>query len=160
VNLSWRWHRRGQSPSDDDWRFLMSLIDHAADQWSSTDNGIWEWPGAPDHFAHSKVLCWSALDRGLRLADECMRQAPVRRWTRARDELRDAIERRGYDQNRGVYVQAFDRAELDAALLLPTVEFVDWSDERMLRTVAVVREELVVVNANAFRLRGGVGLAR
>jgi GH15 family glucan-1,4-alpha-glucosidase len=72
-----------------------------------------------------------------------MRRAPTRRWARARDELREAIERRGYDRNRGVFIQAFDRPELDAALLLlPTVEFVAWDDERMVRTVAAIREEL------------------
>ncbi len=74
VNLTWRWHRRGHSPSDDDWRFLVSLIDHAAERCHEPDCGIWEWPGDPDHFVHSKVLCWSALDRGIRLADECMRR--------------------------------------------------------------------------------------
>jgi GH15 family glucan-1,4-alpha-glucosidase len=143
VNLTWRWHRRGHSPSDDDWRFLVSLIDLAADQWSQRDYGIWEWPGDPDHFVHSKVMCWAALDRGLRLADECMRRAPTGRWKRARDELRETIERRGYERKRGVFVQAFDGHELDAALLLlPRVEFVAWDDERMLRTVAAIREEL------------------
>ena len=94
VNLTWRWHRRGHSPNDDDWRFLVSLIDHAAERWSEPDCGIWEWAGDPEHFVHSKVLCWSALDRGIRLADECMRRAPVRRWKQARDEIRDTIERR------------------------------------------------------------------
>jgi GH15 family glucan-1,4-alpha-glucosidase len=159
VNLMWRWHRRGHSPSDDDWRFLVSLIDHAADRWSEPDQGLWEWPGDPDHFVHSKVLCWAALDRGIRLADECMRRAPVRRWRQERDKLRRTIERRGYDRERGVFVQAFDRDELDAALLLlPTVEFVDWDDERMLRTVAAVREELDAGDGLLFRYRRGDGL--
>jgi GH15 family glucan-1,4-alpha-glucosidase len=93
VSLTRRWHRRGHSPSDDDWRFLVSLIDRAAEQWDEPDCGIWEWLGNPDHFVHSKVLCWSALDRGMRLADECMRRAPVRRWRRVRDEIRATIER-------------------------------------------------------------------
>jgi len=73
VNLTWRWHRRGQSPNDDDWRFLVSLIDHAARQAGEPDHGVWEWAGEPEHFVHSKVLCWAALERGLRLADECLR---------------------------------------------------------------------------------------
>jgi GH15 family glucan-1,4-alpha-glucosidase len=159
VNLTWRWHRRGHSPSDDDWRFLVSLIDRAAEQWREPDCGIWEWPGKPDHFVHSKVLCWSALDRGLRLADECMRRAPTRRWKQARDELRAAIERRGYDRKRGVFVQAFDRRELDAALLLlPTVEFVEWADERMVRTTAAIREELDAGEGLLYRYRRSDGL--
>ncbi len=112
VNLTWRWHRRGHSPGDDDWRFLLSLIDHAAEQCAAPDRGIWEFPGEPEHFVHSKVLCWSALDRGIRLADECMRRAPVSRWKRARDKLRRAIERRGYDRDRGIFVGVYDRPEL------------------------------------------------
>ncbi|HKO28389.1 MAG TPA: glycoside hydrolase family 15 protein [Solirubrobacteraceae bacterium] len=159
VNLTWRWHRRGHSPSDDHWRFLVSLIDHAAERWSQPDCGIWEWPGKPDHFVHSKVLCWSALDRGIRLADECMRRAPTRRWKSARDELREAIEERGYDRKRGVYVQAFDRTEMDAALLLlPTVEYVAWDDERMLRTVAAIREDLGAGDGLLYRYRRDDGL--
>ncbi len=159
VNLSWRWHRRGHSPTDDDWRFLVSLIDHAAERWQQPDRGIWEWPGKPDHFVHSKVMCWAALDRGITLAEECMRQAPTRRWKRARDELRRTIERRGYNRNRGVYVQAFDRAAMDAALLLlPRVEFVAWDDERMTRTVAAVREQLDAGAGLLYRYRRKDGL--
>ncbi len=159
VNLTWRWHRRGHSPSDDDWRFLVSLIDHAAERWREPDCGIWEWAGEPEHFVHSKVLCWSALDRGIRLADECMRRAPVRRWKQARDELRDTIERRGYDSDRGVYVQAFDRTDMDASLLLlPTVEYVPWDDERMVRTVAAVRDELDAGDGLIYRYRRDDGL--
>jgi GH15 family glucan-1,4-alpha-glucosidase len=159
VNLMWRWHRRGHSPDDDDWRFLVSVVDHAAEQWPNPDSGVWEWPGGPDHFVHSKVLCWAALDRGLRLADECMRRAPTQRWERARDELREAIEDRGYDAERGVYVQAFDRPDLDAAvLLLPTVEYVAWDDERMLRTVAAIREELAAGDGLLYRYTRDDGL--
>jgi GH15 family glucan-1,4-alpha-glucosidase len=154
VNLTYRWHRRGHSPDDDDWRFLLSLIDHAAEQCTEPDFGIWEWPGKPDHFVHSKVMCWAALDRGIRLADECMRRAPTRRWKQARDRLRRTIERRGYDRKRGVFVQAFDRSEMDAALLLlPAVEFVDWRDERMVRTVQAVRAELDAGDGLLYRYR-------
>jgi len=137
----------------------VSLIDHAAERWSEPDCGIWEWPGDPEHFVHSKVLCWSALDRGIRLADECMRRAPIRRWKQARDEVRDTIERRGYDSERGVYVQSFGRAEMDAALLLlPTVEYVAWDDERMVRTTAAVREELDAGDGLLYRYRREDGL--
>ncbi len=143
VNLTWRWHKRGNSPTDDDWRFIHDLVEAAVEQWREPDAGIWEWPSGGKHFVHSKVLCWAALDRGLRLAEECMRQAPERRWRKARDEIREAVESKGYDSKRGVFVQAFGEKQLDAALLLlPTVEFVDWDDERMVRTADAIREEL------------------
>ena len=159
VNLTWRWHRRGNSPSDDEWRFLVSLIDHAAENWSKPDQGIWEWPGQGQQFVHSKVMCWAALDRGLRLGEECLRQAPVRRWTRARDACRRAIERHGVDRRRGCFTQCFDRPELDAALLLlPTVEFVDWREERMVRTVEAIREDLGAGEALLYRYRRRDGI--
>jgi GH15 family glucan-1,4-alpha-glucosidase len=160
VNLSFRWHRRGHSPSDDEWRFLVSVIEHAADRWSDPDSGIWEWPGEPQHFVHSKASCWSALNRGIQMAEECMRRAPIRRWTKVRDQIQRTIERRGYDRKRGIFVQTFDRPELDAALLLlPTLEFVAWDDERMVRTVDAVREELGAGDGLVYRYRRRDGLA-
>ena len=88
-----------------------------------------------------------------------MRRAPTRRWTRARDELRKEIDKRGYDSKRGVYVQAYGRKDLDAALLLlPTVEYVAWDDEKMLRTVAAIREELDAGDGLLYRYRRDDGL--
>jgi GH15 family glucan-1,4-alpha-glucosidase len=83
-----------------------------------------------------------------------MRRAPVRTWRKARDELRDAIERNGYDKRRGVFVQTFGHRDLDASLLLlPTVEFVDWRDERMLRTIEAIREDLDAGDGLLYRYR-------
>ena len=143
VNLAWRWHRRGHSPDDDLWRFLLELVDTAAERWDEPDAGIWEWRGDPKHFVLSKALCWSALDKGLKLADECMRKAPERRWRQAREEVREAVETKGFEKKRGTFVQAFGSGELDSAvLLLPTFDFVAWDDPRMVGTVDAVRAEL------------------
>jgi GH15 family glucan-1,4-alpha-glucosidase len=143
VNMAWRWHSRGHSPDAELWRFLVALIDRAAACWEEPDAGIWEWRGAPEHFVHSKALCWSALDRGIALAQECRLEAPIARWAAAREALGSAIDARGYDAERGVFVQVFDRPWLDAAaLLLPTVGVVAWEDERMRRTTEAIRREL------------------
>jgi GH15 family glucan-1,4-alpha-glucosidase len=159
LDLAWRWHQRGHSSDDDYWRFLLSVVNRVVEQWEEPDCGIWEMRGKPQHFVHSKVMCWAALERGIRLADECMRRAPTRRWTKSRDQLRRTIERRGFDRKRGVFVQAFDRSELDAALLLlPTVEFVDWDDPRMLRTIELVREELGAGDGLLYRYRRRDGI--
>jgi GH15 family glucan-1,4-alpha-glucosidase len=143
LELSWRWHRRGNSPDDDYWRFLAELVDVAAERWSEPDSGIWEQRGDPRHFVHSKVMCWSTLDKGLRLAEECARKVPERRWKKAREEIREAVESEGYDEERGVFVRVFGVRELDAALLLlPRVGFVDYQAERMIRTTDAIREGL------------------
>jgi GH15 family glucan-1,4-alpha-glucosidase len=145
LNLAWRWQQRGHSPDDDEWRFLTELVETAIERWRKRDRGIWEWRGEPRHFVHSKAGCWAAVDRGLRLARECLRKAPTRRWEQAREEIGHAIETRGYDRDRGVFVQAFGEHALDAALLLlPVMGFVAFDDERMVRTAEAVREELSV----------------
>jgi GH15 family glucan-1,4-alpha-glucosidase len=159
VGLTWRWHRRGHSPDDDFWRFLVSLVDRAAERWSEPDAGLWEWRGDPLHFVHSKALCWSALDRGIRLAEECGRQAPTRGWSRVRDEIAETIEAEGYDRERGIYVQAFGRPELDGALLLlPVSGYVAWDDPRMVRTTDAVRAELAAGDGLLYRYRREDGL--
>jgi GH15 family glucan-1,4-alpha-glucosidase len=143
LDLAWRWHQRGRSPDDDYWRFLLALVDAAADRWREPDRGLWELRGQPRHFVHSKVLCWVALDRGLKLAEECLRKAPTRRWHKTREEIRTAVETDGYDPDRGVFVQAFGSKALDAALLLlPSVDFVPYDDPWMLRTADTIRTEL------------------
>jgi GH15 family glucan-1,4-alpha-glucosidase len=143
LEQSWRWYERGHEPDDDYWRFLLELVEAAVARWQEPDAGIWEWRGKPQHFVHSKVMCWVAVDRGLLLAEHCMRKAPERRWKRARDEIREAIEKRGYDEDRGVFVRTFGESAMDAALLrLPTVDFVAYDDERMVRTADAISDQL------------------
>jgi GH15 family glucan-1,4-alpha-glucosidase len=143
LDLAWRWHQRGQSPDDDYWLFLRDLVEGAATRWTERDRGIWETRKAPQHFVHSKVMCWAAVDRGVRLAKEGARKAPTRRWTKVRDEMRTTIESRGYDRRRGVFRRAFGTRQLDGALLLiPSVGFVDYDDPRMIRTTDAIREAL------------------
>jgi GH15 family glucan-1,4-alpha-glucosidase len=143
VLLSYRWHRRGYAPDDDYWRFLLDLVDTACERWTEPDRGIWEIRGRPQHFVHSKALCWTAVDLGIRLAAECMRKAPVRRWRKVATEIREAIDDKGYDKKRGVFVQSFGSRNLDAALLLlPSALFVDYLDERMVRTARAIGQDL------------------
>jgi len=142
LDQSWSWHRRGNSPDDDYWRFLADLVDAACERWVEPDRGIWEWRGEPRHFVHSKALAWSAIDRGIRIAEDTGREVPEC-WHAARDEAREAIESRGYDERRGTFVQAFDDEDLDAALLrLPAAGFIEWEDERMIGTADAIREHL------------------
>ncbi|HET9163407.1 MAG TPA: glycoside hydrolase family 15 protein [Solirubrobacterales bacterium] len=142
LDQSWSWHRRGNSPEDDYWRFLADLVDAACERWREPDRGIWEWRGEPRHFVHSKALAWSAIDRGIRIAEDTGREVPER-WPAAREEVREATLARGYDERLGSFLQAFDGDGLDAALLrLPAVGFLEWDDERMVGTVDAIRERL------------------
>jgi GH15 family glucan-1,4-alpha-glucosidase len=89
------------------------------------------------------VMCWSALDRGIRLAEECLRPAPIRRWKKTRDDIRASVEAEGFDAKRATFVQSYGSSNLDAALLLlPTVEFLAWDDPRMISTADAIAAAL------------------
>lgn len=143
LDLAWRWHQGGRSPDDDYWEFLVESVGEACRNWLKPDRGIWEIRGEPRHFVFSKVMCWSAVDKGIRLAEELGRTAPLGDWRKARDTMRSAVEAEGYERERGVFVQHFGGRGMDAALLLiPVTGFVAFDDPRMIRTVDAVRLEL------------------
>lgn len=145
LELAWSWHSRGHSPDDDYWDFLVALVNATVKNWKKPDRGFWEMRSKPRHFVLSKAMCWTALDRGLKLAEDLGREGPTEVWRKARDEVRRAIETKGYDAERGIFVQAFGRKEMDASLLLlPATGFLDYGDERMVRTVDAVQAELEV----------------
>lgn len=143
LELAWRWHLRGETPDADYWRFLRDLVEVACERWTEPDRGIWEMRGDPRHFVHSKVMCWTAVDRGIALAEAAGLSAPVSHWKEVAAEIRAAIESRGFDKARGTFTQSFDDAALDSALLLiPESGFVDHHDPRMIATVDAIRAEL------------------
>jgi len=158
LDLAWRWHQRGHSPDDDYWRFIVDTVNQCAARWEEPDSGIWESRGPRKHFVHSKVMSWVAMDRGIRLAQEANRAGPLARWRQVRSRIRRSIEREGYDPKRRVFVQAYGTKALDGALLLlPTTEFVDWQDERMVRTTDAIRDKLSE-DGLVWRYRGRDGL--
>ncbi len=143
LDLAWRWHNSGHSPDEDYWAFLIEVVNAAATLWPTPDRGIWEMRADPRHFVYSKAMCWAALDRGIKLAEELGLEAPLEHWRQNRADVRRAIEERGYDKERGVFIQAFDWPASDSALLLlPSIGFIDYDDERMIRTVDTIRKEL------------------
>jgi GH15 family glucan-1,4-alpha-glucosidase len=143
LDLAWRWNVRGHSPDDDYWEFLVELVNQAVLRWRQPDRGIWEMRGHGRHFVQSKTMCWAAVDRGIRLARQLQRDAPLETWSRARQQIRQAIERQGYDPKRGIFIQAFEHPVMDASvLLLPAVGFIAYGDDRMIHTVDAIREGL------------------
>jgi len=144
VELAWQWSTRGHRPSKTYWVFLRRIIDAAIDKWRLPDRGIWEVRSRPLHFVHSKVMCWAAVNSGIELAEKYHFEAPLERWRAARNEIRAAIETRGMDHERGIFVRSFGSKDVDAALLLmPITGFVKYDDDRMARTTDVICKELM-----------------
>ncbi len=131
---------------DDEWTFLCSAVDAAAGHRLDPDAGIWELRGPPQHYVHSKVMVWVALDRGIRLVEDhglVSSHSELDAWKSARDEVRTAIETSGVHPVTGAFVRAFGSTDVDASLLkLPLVGFVDARDPRMLATVEAIERDL------------------
>jgi alpha,alpha-trehalase len=123
--------------------FVAYLADMAAARWHETDAGMWEMRGEPRHHLSSKVLCWVALDRAVKLAPSLGSYAKTEKWTKARDEIRAAILERGWSEKRQAYAQSFGSDELDAAqLLMPIVGFLPATDGRMRSTIDAIASDL------------------
>ena len=123
--------------------FVADLADTAARRWRETDSGIWEMRGDPRHHLSSKVLCWTALDRAVKIAPKLGRHANLEAWVAERDRIRDAILERGWSEAKQAYAQSFDSDDLDAAALLMVIYgFLPATDPRMRSTIEAVAREL------------------
>ncbi|HET7322455.1 MAG TPA: glycoside hydrolase family 15 protein [Longimicrobiaceae bacterium] len=143
LNGAYELVRRQAEIQPDVWSFLSYLADRACQAWRRPDKGIWEVRGHARHFTYSKVMCWVALDRAVRLAKARDMPGDAAGWARIRDLLHDLIIRRGYDAEQGTFVQAFGSKSLDASnLLLPQVGFLPGDDPRILGTIDMTLERL------------------
>jgi alpha,alpha-trehalase len=141
-------------------RFLVDVADTAATRWEQPDQGIWEVRGEPRHFVYSKLMCWVALDRAIRLAPMLGAEARVETWTALRDEIRLAIETRGWSPRAGAFGQSFGSDELDASnLMLLLNGFLPATDPRMRATVEAIAGRLTDERGFVYRYRAADGLA-
>ncbi|MGH9206129.1 MAG: glycoside hydrolase family 15 protein, partial [Acidimicrobiales bacterium] len=124
------------------WEGIASLVENAIEHWREPDRGIWEVRGEPKHFTSSKVMCWVALDRGVKLAKERDDHGRAKRWKAIADEIHADVCTHGVDE-RDVFVQHYDTKALDAALLLiPIMGFLPPEDPRVVKTVLAIADEL------------------
>jgi GH15 family glucan-1,4-alpha-glucosidase len=143
MDAVYLYNKHGASISYDLWVNLCRLLDFVSDNWEQPDEGIWEVRGGRRHFVYSKVMCWVALDRGIRLADKRGFPGNRARWMAERDRIYREIMERGWNADIGAFVQSYDSEALDAAnLIMPLVFFVSPTDPRMLSTIDRTLEQL------------------
>jgi alpha,alpha-trehalase len=124
------------------WELIAGFVEQAIEHWQEPDRGIWEVRGEPKHFTASKVLCWVAVDRGIKLAEDRGDDARAERWQKVADEMMAEVCEKGVDE-RGVFMQRYDADALDASLLLiPLMGFLPPDDERVKATVLAIADEL------------------
>ncbi|WP_158807881.1 glycoside hydrolase family 15 protein [Beijerinckia sp. L45] len=137
--------RHGLPVTYEGWEHLSRALDWLCTNWDRPDEGIWEIRGERRHFLSSRLMCWVALDRGLRLARK--RSLPAENaaeWERNRDLIHRDIQRSFWNDERNAFVQYKGGSALDASvLLMPLMKFIAPGDPRWLSTLAAVERELV-----------------
>ena len=129
---------------------LVALANRAATTWREPDAGMWEARDQQRQYVSSKVMCWVALDRAVRLAPLLGNGVELERWEEARERIRVAVLAKAWSERAGAYAGAFGSDDLDASvLLLPLVRFLPARDDRMWATIEAIEREL-----------GDVGLVR
>jgi GH15 family glucan-1,4-alpha-glucosidase len=133
------YNKYGSPISYDLWVSLRRLINWVCENWTREDEGIWEMRGGRSHCLYSKLMCWVAIDRGLRLADKRSFPADRDRWLRVRDEIYEQIMDRGWSDKHQAFMQSYESDTLDAAnLMMPLVFFLSPTDPRMLKTLDAI----------------------
>jgi GH15 family glucan-1,4-alpha-glucosidase len=126
------------------WNAISGVLNWLADNWDQPEEGIWETRGGRQPFTYGRVMCWVAFDRGIRMAIEHGRPAPLERWTAERDRIYRQVMERGFHASRQAFVQHYDTDVLDSALLrMPSVGFIDGRDPLWQTTLAAMDGELV-----------------
>jgi GH15 family glucan-1,4-alpha-glucosidase len=138
----WLWHQQHRVDGEF-WQLLVRIVDWVADNWHRPDSSIWEIRAEPRHYVHSKVMCWVALDRAIRLADELGAPPTLARWRAARDAVRADVLERGWNGEKGAFVQSYGSSSLDAAnLLISVYGFLPGDDPRVVGTIQATLREL------------------
>jgi len=121
-----------------------AVIDHLCKVWQEPDEGIWETRGGPQHFTHSKVMAWVALDRAIKHHERFDGGGDVKRWKKIREMVHEEVCEKGFNRKLNSFVQSYGSKELDASCLrIGLVGFLSMDDPRIVGTIEAVEKRLM-----------------
>ncbi len=133
----------GGNLSESAWDLQRVLMDFLKTGWSEPDDGIWEVRGPRRHFTHSKVMAWVAVDRAIKMVDECGESGPADEWRELRDTIHEQVCAQGFNPTVGAFTQYYGSDALDASLLMiPLVGFLPATDDRVRSTIEAIERDL------------------
>jgi Glucoamylase and related glycosyl hydrolases len=166
IDSIYLYDKWGEPISSDRWDEVCALVDWVCGHWDQPDEGIWETRGGRKNFVYSRLMCWVAIERAIRMANRRGLPADMRHWRVTRDAIYHQIMRRGWSPALNAFVQHFDDDVLDASLLMmPLAKFVSPTDPKWLSTLDALSDRLVSdslvyrydTNASPDGLRGAEG---
>ena len=125
------------------WKELHGVVELAIERWQERDSSIWEVRSEPQHFTYSKLMCWVAVDRGLRIAERFNHPHDSARWKAARRAIHRRITSEAYSEDLGAFTQVLGGDALDSSLLrMSQVRFLRDRDPRIISTIRAIEQHL------------------
>jgi GH15 family glucan-1,4-alpha-glucosidase len=144
IDSVYLFNKYGRPIYHDGWEALARVVDWVCEHWDQADEGIWEVRGGRQDFTYSRLMSWVAVERAIRVARQRGLPGNLSAWRAARDAIYHQIMERGWNEQRGAFVQAYGTDVLDASvLLMPLVKFIAPTDPRWLSTLDAISRELV-----------------
>ena len=134
--------------NDDDknqelWSIVKSIVWVVANNWKLPDKGIWEYRNEDKHFTFSKVLCWVAIDRAIKVSEIIQNGTSAKKWKPLRKEIYDDIMKNAWNEKKEAFTQSYNSDHLDASvLLMEPYGFIDAKNEKYIKTVKAIEDEL------------------
>jgi GH15 family glucan-1,4-alpha-glucosidase len=130
--------------SYDFWMDLVRIVNWVCAHWQKADEGVWEVRGGRREFLYSRVLCWVAVDRAIRIAQHRSFPAPIVKWLRVRDRIYQDVYHKFWNSKLKAFVQYKGAKTVDASsLLMPMMNFISPLDPRWCSHLATVEKFLV-----------------
>ncbi len=151
IDAIYLYDKFGRPITFDFWQCVVRLADWVCRHWQQADEGIWEVRGGRHEFLFSRVMCWVALDRAMRLAQKRQFPGPLDRWARVRAQIHDDVHKHFWNEELHTFVQHKNATAVDAAsLLMPLVRFIPPNDTRWFHTLRRI-ERVLVEDSLVFR---------
>jgi GH15 family glucan-1,4-alpha-glucosidase len=128
----------------DRWKKIRSVLGVLSKSWTRPDQGLWEMRGEPRHFLYSRLMCWVAFDRAIKIAQLRSLPASLEEWRHIRDQIYESIHSDFWNEGLKSFVQSQHSTELDASILLmPQLDFISPADPRWVSTLEAITQRLV-----------------
>ena len=127
------------------WGITKGIVLQVRDHWQEADKGIWEFRTEERHFTFSKMLCWVAIDRAVKTAKILNKQRYIDRWRPLEQEIKNDIFKNAWSESKQAFAQSYGSEDMDASvLLMEAYGIIDARDERYVKTVHAIEEELCI----------------
>jgi len=143
IDTIYLYNKDGGAITYDLWKEIAKQVDFVVENWQRPDHGIWEIRRKKKEFLHTRMMCWVAIDRAIKVAEDRSFPYPFNEWRQARDEIYNDIYENFWDEDKQAYVQHKNSKELDAAvLLMPLMRIISPFEERWKKTLLAIEKEL------------------